>query len=162
MQENDTVNFERALLRLCAGFDVPMSDARKEAYWRSLRKLQLLEFTGLIDMALVESTFASMPTVGALWELHRKVQSPRSTGITTSGPTLQEQLCAWVAKQVHGRLTPKEFSRPWTYVYREWRDGDKRCAECTGVVIERDDGTRLGFKVADMQTEDQAKRLSAA
>lgn len=151
MQESDTANFERSLQRLCAGFDVPMSDARKEAYWRSFRKLQLLEFTGLIDMALVESTFASMPTVGALWELHRKVQSPRASSLPNSGPSLQERLCEYVLREFGSRLTPKEMAGPWAYVYREWRDGDKHCAECTGVVIEREDGTRIGFQVRDMQ-----------
>lgn len=151
MQESDTAAFERALLRLCAGFDTPPTAARKDAYWRSFRKLQLLEFAGLIDMALVESTFASMPTVGALWELHRKIQSPSSTGIPTNGPSLQEQLCEYVLREMGSRLSPKELSGPWTYTYREWRDGDKRCAECTGVILERDDGSRIGFKVADMK-----------
>lgn len=154
MQENDTAGFERAFKRLCAAFDSPPTEARKDAYWRSFRKLQLLEFTGLIDMALVESTFASMPTVGALWELHRKVQSPLSTGIPTNGPTLQEQLCQFVLRKMGSQLTPKEITGPWTYVYREWRDGDKRCAECTGVIIERENGARLGFKIADMKAEE--------
>lgn len=150
MQESDSDNFERALKRLCAGFDVPMTDARRDAYWRSFRKLQLLEFTGLVDMALVESTFASMPTVGALWELHRKIQAPTQAK-KASGPSIQEQLCEYAAKTLWSRLSPLEMSTPWTYVYREWMQDGKQCAECIGVVIEKKDGTRLGITVADMQ-----------
>lgn len=171
VQESDGKNFERALQRLCAAFDVPMTDARREAYWRSFRKLSLLEFTGLVDMALVESTYASMPTVGALWELHRRNSGPPPEPTTTgkSGPNIQEQLCAYATLKLHHRLTPLEFSMPWTYVYREWIDEarqtpfnkDGRCAECTGVVIDLKDGSRIGFSVASMlaDAEGHAKAL---
>jgi hypothetical protein len=150
VQESDSKNFERALSRLCAGFDVPLTDARREAYWRSFRKLTVLDFTGLVDLAIVESTFASLPTVGALWDLHRKVQSP-GVDIPRGGKNLQEQLCEYVLREFGSRLSPWELRGPWTYIYREWTDGKDRCAECTGVVIDRDDGSRIGFKVADMQ-----------
>jgi hypothetical protein len=152
VQDTDAKHFERALMRLCAGFDVPMTGARREAYWRSFRKLQVLEFTGLIDMALVESTFTSMPTVGALWELHRRNSAPPIEPTAgKSGPSLQEQLCAYASLQLFTRLT--SFEMPWTYVYREWSEAGKRCAECTGVVIELDDGKRIGFGVAAMQAD---------
>jgi hypothetical protein len=69
---------------------------------------------------------------------------------TKTGPTVQEQLCQYAALQVHGGAGPigmglKDYSRPWTYVYREWRDesrpkGFERCAECLGIVIELEDG----------------------
>jgi hypothetical protein len=153
VQESDAKGFDRALSRLCAGFDVPVTDARREAYWRAFRKLTVLEFAGLVDTALVESTFASMPTVGALRELHRKVQPPPAADAPTDGKSLQQQLCEYTLKQIGSRLSARELRGPWTYLYREWRDGDKRCAECTAVVIERDDGTRLKFSAADMRSD---------
>ncbi len=156
MQESDLPDFERALLRLCAGFDTPPTQARKDAYWRAFRKLAVLEFAGLIDAALVESSFASMPTVGALWDLHRKKSAPADQ-IPRSGPTLQEQLCEYVARRLSHLIgpgaTPQErwaFSRPWTYLHRERRDGAERFAECTGVVVEMGDGSVLRFNVAEM------------
>lgn len=155
MQESDTQDFERAFLRLCAGFDTPPTGARKDAYWRAFRKLSVLEFAGLIDASLVESTFASMPTVGALWDLHRKKSAPADQ-MPRSGDSLQEQLCAYVMR-THGRsLTPTEIARPWTYLYRQWRDGDRRCCECTGVLIERESGVVTRVMVAEMRAPEFA------
>jgi hypothetical protein len=158
MQEADLPAFERAFRRLCAGFDVPVTDARREAYWRAFHKLSVLEFAGLVDTALVESTFASMPTVGALRELHRKVQSPAPAEAAPSGPSIQAQLCEYAAIKLKHlcakTATPAErwkYSRPRTYCYREWRDGQgKSCAECMGVVIDLDNGTKVGWTVTNM------------
>lgn len=64
------------------------------------------------------------------------------------GPSLQEQLCAYVMVK-HFRSPPlspgpndrqKQVAMPWTYLYREWIDPDRpkhlqRCAECVGVLI---------------------------
>jgi hypothetical protein len=157
VQEADLPAFERAFRRLCAGFDVPATDARREAYWRAFHKLSVLEFAGLVDTALVESTFASMPTVGALRELHRKVQSPALTA-APSGPSVQAQLCEYAAiklKHLIRKDAPAadrwKYSRPWTYCYREWRDGaGKQCAEVLGVVIDLDDGNKIGWTVTNM------------
>lgn len=74
--------------------------------------------------------------------------------------TLQEQLCEYAVLKLRTRLTPLEYSRPWTYVYREWWDatrpkGSEKCAECTGVVIELENGDRLGFSVEMMQADSE-------
>jgi len=65
--------------------------------------------------------------------------------------TRQEQLCAFVMR-AHGRgLTQTEIARPWTYLHRQWtNEKGQRCADCTGVLIERDDGSMLRFNVAEM------------
>ena len=162
MQESDSYGFERVFRRLCAGYDTPPTDERKAAYWRSFRKLSLIEFAGLVDLALVHSQFVSMPTVGALWELHTTAQAKSSPApAQLIGPTLQEQLCAWVTPRAfamvqRGEMTHREFSGTWSYTYREWTDTNRerhlqRCAECTGVVIELEDGRKLGWTVAEMQ-----------
>lgn len=156
MQETDAKAFERAMTRLCAGFNVPLTPARRDAYWRSFRKLSVLEFTGLIDVALVESTFAEMPTVGALWELHRRnTEIPVAAASSSSRhePTIAEQLCEYTARKLNSRLTPLEYSMPWTYVYREWMENGKRCAECTGVVIDLQNGTKIGFSAEAMRAD---------
>lgn len=151
MQESDAIGFERAFRRLCAGFDSPPTEARKDAYWRAFRKLQLLEFTGLVDTALVESTFASMPTVGALRELHRKVQ-PDAQAPAHEGPTIQSQLCEYVARKLSHLHKTAAYALPWTYLYREWGEYGKQ-RECTGLVVALEDGSRLKFDVVDMQGE---------
>jgi hypothetical protein len=85
--------------------------------------------------------------------------------------TLQEQLCEYAMLKLRhlydGINDPKKFwinSRPWSYVYREWWDatrprGTEKCAECTGVVIDLDDGKRLGFSVAAMQADTEVYRI---
>lgn len=153
MQESDGTAFERVFRRLCAGYDTPPTDERKAAYWRSLRKLTLLEFAGLVDMALVESSFASMPTVGAMWDLHRRTQAPQPASAAVMGPTLQEQLMAHVARRLGGAITEV---RDGTFVYREWTDtarpkGQQRCAECIGWIGCLPNGDRIAFSVTDMQ-----------
>lgn len=167
MVDIDLPEFLLTLARLCAGFDVPMTEARKDAYWQAFRKLPLRDFERLVNSAL-SADFEKIPTTASLWRLHRKNAAP--TPVTVQeGPTLQEQLCAYATLQLSGRLKPLELSMPWTYVYREWTDEarktpfnkDGKCAECTGVVIDLQDGTRLGFSVAAMQAdiEGHAKAL---
>lgn len=161
MQESEFHLFERVFNRLCAGFNTPPTDVRRDAYWRSLRKLAVLEVAGLVDMALAESTFTSMPTVGQLWELHRKNSEPYAPAIPMkSGPSIQEQLCAYAAIRLHGSLPPNDFSHPWTYVYREGSAEGKRTAECIGVVVEAG-GKKTGFSTSAMlaDLEGHAKAL---
>ena len=77
--------------------------------------------------------------------------------------SLQEQLCEYAARHVHDKdgpngMTLGEYSRPWTYVYREWWDatrpkGFEKCAECIGLVIDFGDGRRIGWSVAAMQAD---------
>jgi len=74
-------------------------------------------------------------------------------------PTIQEQLCEYVARQLSRQLITVEarmaFSRPWTYRYREWRDdtrpkGFERCAECTAVEVDMSSGVVSRFTVEQM------------
>lgn len=90
------------------------------------------------------------------------------------GPIIQAQLCEYAAQHVHDQAGPKdhmtllEYSRPWTYVYREWFDatrpkGMEKCAEFIGIVIELDNGKRIGWSVAAMREDakGQAQALRA-
>jgi hypothetical protein len=62
-----------------------------------------------------------------------------------------EQLCAHVMRVHRAHLSAAEIARPWTYLYRQWRDEEgRRAAECVGVSIERDAGGSLRFNVADL------------
>lgn len=82
------------------------------------------------------------------------------------GPLIQAQLVEYGAMHVHDLggpigMTLLEYSRPWTYVYREWFDetrpkGREKCAECIGLVIELDDGRRLGWSVGAMLADAKA------
>lgn len=88
--------------------------------------------------------------------------------------TLQEQLCEYAMLKLRQQFevdaagknlkTLFQYSRPWTYVYREWWDatrpkGFEKCAECMGVVIDWDNGTRSGFSVANMLADTEVHRV---
>lgn len=102
------------------------------------------------------------PTLGQFAKACADMPLPQSH----SGPSVQELLSAYATQQLFFRLKPNELSRAATYVYREWWDatrpkGFERCAECTGIVINLDNGDRLGFSVQNMlaDTEGHAKAV---
>ena len=86
------------------------------------------------------------------------------------GPSIQEQLCAYVTLALFSRLNPKQFALPWTYLYREWIDESRpkhlqKCAECTGVLIPQldEENPAFRFTVAQMMgdKEGYAKALKS-
>lgn len=167
MQSTDREEFEIQLARLCAGFNVPVTKHRVNAYWSGCAKMSLLQMSRAIDEALGEHGPDDLPTTKILWKILRGGRTSGPAGVHTSaptpqdeGPSIQAQLCEYAALHVHDLsgpkgMTLKEYSRPWTYVYREWWDatrpkGFERCAECVGLVIDLDNGKRLGWSVAAM------------
>jgi hypothetical protein len=159
MHDSDLADFERAFAKLCAGFDTPPTQVRKDAYWQGFRFLHLADFVAAVDRALALSTEDEMPSVPKLRRLAQTgaVQLPPRSGGT--GPTIQEQLCEYVMLtrfpiNRDARFTQeqgRQVAQPWTYLYREWTEDKRRCAECTGVMVPAF-GTRAGFHVtvADM------------
>jgi hypothetical protein len=160
MQVGDLAEFEVVFGKLCAGFEVPVTKPRRDAYWTGLRKFSLTQVSRMVDMALTESAFLSMPTVGAFRKLGISSAPTVSQSQAQHGPGLQEQLCDYVMlsrfpSDQDSKFSPdqmRQTSQTWTYLYREWRDEKGRqCAECTGVLIPAC-GALPGFRVtvADM------------
>ena len=73
---------------------------------------------------------------------------------TSTGPTLQEQLVAYVMASRF--ISPEVRAATWTYCYRETIDTEKpkslqRCAECVGVIVPASESTEaLYVSVIDM------------
>jgi hypothetical protein len=111
--------------------------------------------------AIVTITPVHPPTLGQFQQTCINMPIAQTKQIAT----LQEQLCEYAMLKLHHRYDGVsdlkklwEMARPWFYVYREWWDasrpkGFEKCAECTGIVIEWNDGTRSGFSVAAMQAD---------
>lgn len=72
MQLADRAMFEDQLGALCAGFNVPMTDLRTDAYWRGLQKMQLGQFARVVEFALGESGPERIPTVPQCWNILRQ------------------------------------------------------------------------------------------
>ncbi len=181
MQSTDREEFEIQLARLCAGFNVPVTKHRVNAYWSGCAKMSLAQLSRAIDQALGEHGPDELPATKTLWKILRggrtaaakDVQTSAPSGEGKDGPSIQAQLCEYAAHHVHDLSGPVgmalwEYSRPWTYVYREWWDasrpkGFERCAECISLVIDLDNGKRIGWSVAAMlaDTEGHAKVMQA-
>lgn len=161
MLSTDREEFEVQMALLCAGFNVPLGD-RVEAYWKGVAKMSLLEFARTVEYALGEEGPEKIPSTAQLWAIKKKMRSVGAIAVPTMDadgkalPTIQEQLCEYAAQHTHDLAGPVgmtllEYSRPWVYVYREWRDEKaNQCAECIGIVIELDTGKRLGWSVKAM------------
>ena len=103
---------------------------------------------------VIRESIVHPPTLGQFIKACQDMPLAKTSG----GPSVQELLCAYATLKLHGKIQPSEFSRPWTYLYREWIDADKpkhlqRCAECTGVLIELNSGDSIRINTIDMQAE---------
>lgn len=158
MQSTERAEFDEQVKLLFAGFNVPTSTERLEAYWKGASKMSMIEFARCVEAALGEDGPEKLPTAPAMWHIRSKLkaraQGPQQISVATTDATVQEQLCAYaLIKLPH--LSREAIAKPWSYSYREWRDparpkGMERCSECVGVSIEDSDGDVFSFKVADM------------
>lgn len=74
MNAGDREEFEKLIAELCAGFNVPPGE-RPAAYWKGLAKMSLGQFARVVEQALGEDGPEKIPTVRAVWDLHRKRRS---------------------------------------------------------------------------------------
>lgn len=79
--------------------------------------------------------------------------APAKTAKGAREPTVQERLCAYVARSYGDMLTPKQLAMPWTYIGKRFtaQDGGGKTTEdhgfeITGVVIAAD-GDSQGYRV---------------
>lgn len=76
MQSSDREHFLIQLARLCAGFDIPVTKAREDAYWSGLAAMSLAQFARCIDFAVgPHYDDEKFPTTGRLWKIHRSFRS---------------------------------------------------------------------------------------
>ncbi len=88
MLSTDRIEFEAQLETLCAGFNVPFTQARKDAYWAGLSKMSLLAFVRCVETALGEEGPTKIPTTGDIWKLH---QSSRTRATVTQAARTEDQ-----------------------------------------------------------------------
>lgn len=71
MLSTDRQAFDGFLGVLCAGFNVPATPERLDAYWRGLMQMQLGAFERVVNHALGERGPEKLPTPKALWGILR-------------------------------------------------------------------------------------------
>jgi hypothetical protein len=90
MLSTDREEFVTLLRTLCAGFNVPATPEREDAYWRGLSKMSLLQFARVIDYALSEQGPDKLPIPKSLWRLHRDAKT-EVTQVTHSAKVTEHQ-----------------------------------------------------------------------
>ncbi len=71
----ERVEFNAQMAVLCAGFNVPPTAERLEAYWVGLSKMQMPAVVRVVDYALGQDGPEKIPNAPALWMIYRKLKS---------------------------------------------------------------------------------------
>lgn len=77
MQPTDRAEFDTHITLLCAGFNVPATAERLEAYWRGLAKMPLSALARCVEHALGEHGPDRIPTAPGLWGIYRATKTER-------------------------------------------------------------------------------------
>jgi hypothetical protein len=67
--------FKSLLEKLYAGFNMPISETRIEAYWQGLAKMSLGQFSAAVDYALGEQGPERIPASPALWKYAKEARA---------------------------------------------------------------------------------------
>jgi hypothetical protein len=110
----DRSEFERHFSILCAAFDVPCTDERKEAYWLAMASMPMLMFARIVQWVLTEEEWARIPKPGQLWQVKRRMRA---------GPPPREEVTAdnWVG-DAWDIVSNRHLL---AYILRSWRDENK-------------------------------------
>ena len=73
----DRAQFDSQLGALCAGFNVPVTELRSEAYWRGLERMQLSQFARVVSHALGEDGPERIPLVPKCWAIWKQIRHRR-------------------------------------------------------------------------------------
>src|ERR1700761_4598794 len=75
MNPHQRQEFDQPLAVLCAGFDVPCTPERQEAYWIALQGMQLGNFTRTVPLLLQEEGATRLPKPAAIWAASKKLRA---------------------------------------------------------------------------------------
>jgi hypothetical protein len=86
MQSADREEFESQLGKLCAGYNLPVTTHRRDAYWSGLGKMSLAQFARCVDYAISEEGPEDLPTPKWVWRIHRSLRSRGAVIATLDQP----------------------------------------------------------------------------
>ena len=89
MLATERKEFARLVEALCAGFNVPCTDGRLDAYWRGCSSMHLLAFERTVNHALGPKGEDELPGPRQMHALHRRIvaeQRAASMPSATEGP----------------------------------------------------------------------------
>ncbi len=122
MQATDREAFEEQFAALCAGFNVPCTLPRRHAYFLGLAKMSLQQFARVVERCLADNGPEEMPTVSAMWRLHRErrlaqavAENPQKSPTQSTSCTSQIGCCSCICGTVRGlhRRESSSLRRGW-------------------------------------------------
>lgn len=116
MLTGDREEFDKQLAILCAGWDRPVTESRATAYWSGLGKMNLVDFSRVVEHCLGERAPEKFPTVHACWELSRMLKPQRALGALAYRSIEPEDL--WLTRaNLHllRHLRTINSAQPWRY-----------------------------------------------
>lgn len=66
--------FEAELLVLLTAFNVPLTQARKDAYWRGLERMPLSVFARAVDVLVGDGGDSDLPAPSRIWQVSRELR----------------------------------------------------------------------------------------
>lgn len=80
MLSTERKGFEVQISQLCAGYNVPATQDRIEAYWRGLSKMHMAGLERCVEFALGEEyDEEKIPTTRGMWAIYRKTKPQRQS-----------------------------------------------------------------------------------
>jgi hypothetical protein len=117
VQTTDRPEFETNLAQLCAGFNVPLTAERIEAYWSGLQKMQISTFARVVEHCLGQDGPERIPTAPACWTVSKKIRSRPRPEQEDAEPRAFDSLhcfgqrCMMRYLQDHGPLDDQRLER---------------------------------------------------
>jgi hypothetical protein len=88
VQASEREEFEEQLAILCAGYNVPCTQHRKQAFFTGLGKMTLPQWVRCVDLAVSEEGPEELPTPKGIWRIHRGFRrGPAQSNV----PQIEEQ-----------------------------------------------------------------------
>lgn len=108
MQVSDRDLFEALLEKLYAGFNMPMSKARSDAYFDGLQKMSLARFSRCVDEALGENGPERIPSVTQIWKIYKGI-AHATEPLPVPKPIEQDHLLFFANRLFFKHLTFKNW-----------------------------------------------------
>jgi hypothetical protein len=115
MLSDDRKEFDSMMDQLCVGLGAVSYDVRKEAYWKGLAKMSLIQFGRVVEFCISEEGPAKVPTVPEVWKLWRSIQGKaRAASSRPAEPPLEQTrgfrlVTGMWLKYVHHRRVVEKF-----------------------------------------------------
>lgn len=89
MLSTERKEFEAQIAVLCAGYNIPVTGERNEAYWRGLNKMTMQILTRVVDHALGSDGPEKIPNPRQLWGIYRDLKSAGASSGRPAGPAIK-------------------------------------------------------------------------